>query len=197
MDARDGGADAEAQAEPQRDVDHDAGQRGDRRVNALPLQVLADDRADDFLVEDFELANVGGAKRGLDELGPRLEAGALLGARHERQPDEDLILVRAAVLLDDQFLDHGLEGAPDDFLAGGLLELQLHDRAAREVDAERQPAALVNRGEAGPDDGQRQHERVPTPPDEVEVPVRENAHGACQAPVRCSVAPNRPAFATE
>ncbi len=52
-------ADREREAEAQADVDGDADNRRQRRVDALALQVAADDRADELLAEHLELAEVG------------------------------------------------------------------------------------------------------------------------------------------
>ena len=54
MQRRGDGADGEADLEPQRDIDQDAGQREHGRQDALALQLLADDGADDLGADDLE-----------------------------------------------------------------------------------------------------------------------------------------------
>ena len=64
-------------SEAEGDVGHDAEQRRDRGVDALALQVAADDRADDLGAEHLELADVGGLQGGHDVRAPPPRAPCL------------------------------------------------------------------------------------------------------------------------
>ncbi len=149
----------------------------DARVARTPsqLQVAADHRADELGAEHLELAEVGRleflhqALRALLELHVRR-------LRDERQPDH-LLVRRVAVALDD-FLVAGNRVA-NRVLAHRLLEADHDQRAAGEVDAQRQPAHR-NQADAGQDQQPREHQRMPAPPQPVDVYVRKNSHD-----VRC------------
>ena len=141
VERRDERADGEDQPEPKRDVDADAHDRGDRRENALPLEVAPDNRSDDLRAEDVELADPGLLDGGNRLPRAGLETEPLLLAVRLREPDEDLVLRRIAVLLHDLLAGQDVERAAHRRIADRLVEAQDHDRAAREIDPERQAIA--------------------------------------------------------
>ena len=119
-------------------------------------------------------------------LGVRLEAEALLLALRLREPDEDLVLRRLAVLLHDLLAGQHVERLPDGVVRHPLVELHHDDRAAGEVDAERHAAADEHQQEAADDDDRREHEGVPPPADEIVVRVLEDLHTSPWRRLRCS-----------
>jgi hypothetical protein len=71
----------------------------------------------------------------------------------------------------------GRQRAADLAEIGLLIELQNDDGAAFEIDPLLQSAGH-DHAEPGQDHDQREHHRVPAPPDEVEVAVVQESHGA-------------------
>ena len=130
-----------------RDVDGEADDRGQRRVDALLLQVGADDRADDLGADDLELAGRSGLLERVDRaLGVLLEAEALLRRRRPAAAGSgSRARAGVAVLLDDLVARQRVERLADRVLVHRLLELEHDERAAREVDAERHAAAGEHR----------------------------------------------------
>ena len=147
----DDGADREGRAEAEGDVDGDADNRGERRVDALQLQFAADDRADDLLRQDLELAEAGRvsasttARASFSRLVP--SSCASCGRRMSTA-----LSAGVAVALDDLLARHARFRAPaHPVVLDRLLELRHDDGAAGEVDAERHAAARDHEDHAGHD----------------------------------------------
>ena len=132
---------AKLKPEAERDVDGDAQDREQRRADALALQLRADDRPDHLGADDLELAEVrppsAPSVAALTSCSSRRAFFALDGLR---QPDQDLAGRGRAVLLDDLLAGHR-RPAPSRTASSltACSNLQDHDRAALEVDAQRQP----------------------------------------------------------
>ena len=71
---------------------------------------------------------------------------------------------------------HALERPANPIFGHRRVEPDNQVRAAGKLDAERN-AARQNHEEPGRDDEQRQHDRVPAPPEKIEIRVLENMHG--------------------
>src|SRR5215213_9720494 len=119
-------AGSEDQSEPQSDVRTDAKDGGERCVDALPLQVLPHDRADDLGAEHVELADVRLLNRRNRLLRDVLEAEPLLLIMRLRKPNEDFVLGRITVLLHYLLAGQGVERTAHGGVADRLLEAE-HD----------------------------------------------------------------------
>ena len=173
----DDGADGEGRPEAEGDVDGDAGNRGQRGVDALQLQVAADHRPDDLLRQQLELRQAGLLQRLDDGAGAQLEAGPLLGCRAPAAgPAPGCRPGRRRSGPPSRRGPRRARCAPRPRTTGGS-NLTHDDGAAGEVDAERDAAArdIMNATPARTTSG-RQRQRVPAPADEVVVGVLEDAH---------------------
>ena len=112
-----------------------------RRPEALLLQVLADGRTDHLAADLLERAEVGGLDGGVQRGRVLLEAEALFAPGGCGSRIEDLCSSALAVLLDHLLARHATRSPcgrrPRRPAASNLND---DDGAAREVDAERQPA---------------------------------------------------------
>jgi hypothetical protein len=175
--ARNDSAHGETELESQRDVDQDACKREDRGQRALPLQLVADDGADDLRALEREVADVRLADRVHDGVRRAAQLARHLGA-HFADADHDFVTVRLSVPLDDRVVaarKARRQGRSNGRDIGLRVELQDDDRAALEFDAERK-AARQNRTEPDRYDHERQDDGVPTPAYEVEIGILENLH---------------------
>ena len=118
-----------AQIEAHRDVEQDADQAREHRVDRLQLEVASHLRPDELHPSDLELPEL----RVAGERGLHPSRHLLGGHARERQPDDEL--ARVAELLDHRLaeLDPG-EARADLGHRRRALEAHLHERPAGEVD---------------------------------------------------------------
>ena len=165
---RDDRAEAEAEAKTPADIEQDAGHREGECLNPPLPQLRADHRSHQLLADDLEPARGTTFECRADRQGTLLETHPLFRPRL-RQSDHDLVVRRGAVLLDDLLACHAPEGLPYLGLGDRRLELEDDQRAAREIDAEREPTAGGQHRHTPRDDRQRQRHRVPALADEIEI----------------------------
>jgi hypothetical protein len=184
VDQRDHRGHPPLEVEAERHVDEDPGHPRQDRVEGLELEIAADLGPDRLDPPDLELAD-----RGRQRL---LGAPRELLERLPRQLGPNQVLLRIAEPLNDRAAElDAVQRGPDLLDLDGLGEPHLDQRAAREVDARRQPALVRDVGEAQEREPDRDRVGDPALADEVVVCVREDLEHE-QARSRCARAGGAP-----